>query len=305
MAFGAPGPMKICSLYFLPGVEPVGNGGSGAWAIQWKDWSVSSDGSPLAQTPILRRAIVRDPVLAKWFQTLPRGGRLLVDARGPTERLEIVAVAPRTLPAMSRSAAPELSTGGEAIVDDTFKIWVARLREFVAEEVWPRWIDNVLREVRNPPGHESFGMCRVTTAVALAILNAEDPDGDWRAEGGHPTILYGEAMRGQFKAAFRDLDGGMWDCVRESWDGHYWLTGTVGHERVILDLTGDQFGWEPVVIAPDDDPRYRASYKQSTVARDMATRSFRTASASAIDEWRAWSHERGVDSFVWAVASSP
>ncbi|WP_244657268.1 hypothetical protein [Pseudomonas sp. CFBP 13719] len=49
--------------------------------------------------------------------------------------------------------------------------------------------------------------------------------------------------------------GGM-KAVNDRWYSHNWLVHTSG---VILDLTGDQFGHEEIILATKDDPRYNAN----------------------------------------------
>ncbi|MCS4088662.1 hypothetical protein [Rhizobium sp. BK176] len=48
------------------------------------------------------------------------------------------------------------------------------------------------------------------------------------------------------------------------WSGHFWIEGVVDcGASVIVDLTADQFGYDPVILADRDDDRYRCNILSS------------------------------------------
>jgi hypothetical protein len=249
--------------------------------------------------------VVRCRELAEWMESVTCAGSLMGVVAGRSEGMaEIDRLVPaeaivgnwHSSLATSKSPAPDFSPAEARPEAAEIENYFAELRRHLEEVVWPRWQRVVLNEPTTPPGMpRSFGMCRISTAFAAAVLAEDDPEGGWEADGGHPTVLYGQQMAGQFKSAFKDVDGGMWDRERESWDGHYWLRGRRGDENLIADLTADQFGWKPVEIVPVADERYRASYRKSTVAKDMSTRSIRAETGAWLVGWRAWRLDRGVE----------
>ena len=241
-----------------------------------------------------RSALVADPALAAWFSTqrhtdvMRVGGHLLPDGVALIERVE-----PLGMPALSVSPAPDLSGLGET-VDGPLAGFGLRFRAYMEEVAWPDWLDTVSEEPSCLPGAcPAFGMCRATTVLALAVLKEHDPDGDWEPDGGHPTQRYWDRGKSQFRAAYKDVDGGMWDRVRDAWDGHYWLRS--GRDGTILDLTADQFGWEPVIVTPQDDMRYRASYRPATVLKDLRGSKTAAWGERHAAGWEAWCAERGED----------
>lgn len=55
---------------------------------------------------------------------------------------------------------------------------------------------------------------------------------------------------------------------------HYWLE----NGGTILDLTADQFGWEPVILSTEPDERYEAS-------KDMSKKSRVTTLLATVRQW--------------------
>ena len=53
----------------------------------------------------------------------------------------------------------------------------------------------------------------------------------------------------------------------QTWHGHYWVVD--GEWSVIADVTGDQFGWEPVLVADTEDPRFRANYREAAIEEHL------------------------------------
>ena len=72
-------------------------------------------------------------------------------------------------------------------------------------------------------------LCRHTSAVVLDLLRAVEPE--WRLDGGEIATREGTPPQ-----------------------PHWWLT----NGQAIVDLTAEQFGWEPLVITDASDTRYRS-----------------------------------------------
>ncbi len=250
-------------------------------------------------------AYVDDPALADWFASQRHTDAMLVSGRFlPDGEVLLERVEPLGMPASSASPAPDLSGLGET-PDGPLAEFAGRLRAYLEAEAWPEWLDAVTKEPSCPPGAcPAHGMCRATTALALSILREHDPEGEWGPDGGHPTVRYWNRGKSQFRTAYKDLDGGMWDRLREAWDGHYWLKG--GRDGVILDLTADQFGWEPVTVTGPEDARYRASYRPATVLKDLRGGPKMDAwCARHARGWEAWCMERGEDPSPGGEAPAP
>lgn len=108
------------------------------------------------------------------------------------------------------------------------------IRAFL-EISWEKWKIERLRDLTVPL---STGMCRFSSIFLHPIL--EDRTGrSWKMVGGET----------------RDGDvGGMMDSNGE-WQPHYWLTDG----NMIVDVTADQFGHDPIILTDYADPRYRAN----------------------------------------------
>lgn len=95
------------------------------------------------------------------------------------------------------------------------------------------------------PGREAEikGACLHTSYLLLLFLNRWMPQVAPVLRGG-----------GDQKQGMLGTDG--------NWNGHYWVEIHVGPQRTpwIVDATADQFGWDPIAIAPRDTlaARYRA-----------------------------------------------
>lgn len=245
-------------------------------------------GDVAKEVPQPKEFVVSDPALSDWFLGVRHRGILDVELDEAdagvvrSVRLRNVDRAVSVSPAPDLASAADLEEGFEDLME------LAReMRAFAEEVPWPEWAD-YLEEPVPPPGQvRSGGMCRISTAMALPILREAFPDGDWQADGGHPTVRYGS--RG-FKRAFARLDGGMWDRLTNAWDGHYWIRGRHAGREVIVDISADQYGWAPVIVAAGDDPRYRASYTGATVRKDVGTRRV----TEAAERWAETFRERTV-----------
>lgn len=185
----------------------------------------------------------------------------------------VLKVHPNVVRAASSSPGPaEGSWSGGRQPDEVMETG-RRMRAFLESFVWPEWRRrHPSEEETMPPGSgipEAHGMCSLSSACLLPLVEAAFPDGGWKIAGGHPSVAY-RRERDQFLKAFEGLDGGMWDRLNGQWDGHYWLEGRHGGERIILDVTADQYGWDPVVVTGADDPRYRANYTAATLRKDLS-----------------------------------
>lgn len=102
-------------------------------------------------------------------------------------------------------------------------------------------------------------------ALAPGLLPAEP--GRSAAEGAclYASILLASTLN-RFDLAKARIVGGSGSTghgaidVHGDWQGHYWVEATLEDgERFLLDITGDQFGHEPITVlaAADGDSRFR------------------------------------------------
>lgn len=239
---------------------------------------------------------VKEAWLARFDPKLSRPGRAAsmfselyeVDLSEDETPARVLKVHPKVVRAESTSPAPEGEFHAVPAGPPELEKLALEMRAFLEEVVWPNW-----RRERNdedeihPPGSGlavSQGMCRMSCVCLLPILRQGFPDGNWRIAGGHPSVAY-ESVRSQFRRAFDGLDGGMWDRANNQWDGHYWLEGEIDGERLIVDVTADQYGWSPVVVTSATDARYRGNYTASTVGKDVSGRFYEKWKVFA---WEAW-----------------
>jgi len=133
----------------------------------------------------------------------------------------------------------------------------------------------------------ALGMCRFTAAFLKPILD-EMTGHKWSVVAGfadfHLLDPGWDKKNGRPATAFAAEDGvgGMID-KNGKWHDHYWLTDGA----TIIDLTADQFGWEPVIVTPVTDDRYLVNWKPSMVKQHLKDVSQRAA------EWREkWENAR-------------
>ncbi|WP_308220078.1 hypothetical protein [Nisaea acidiphila] len=131
----------------------------------------------------------------------------------------------------------------------------AEVRRFL-ETVWPDW--HRLRG-RSLPDPLSLGTCQTSSLFLAAVLHAHG-HGAHIEQGNDP-----EAEEGYLH------DG--------AWHGHAW----VECGGWILDISADQFGRPPVLLAPVDDPAYR---RGADTAFESAKRQRRELVDAAMDKWR-------------------
>lgn len=130
------------------------------------------------------------------------------------------------------------------------------------------------------PDPVSTDMCRHTTLFLLQLL-AQTGDTRWRVAGG---FLNHKDAPGVYE------ESGLWLQ-------HWWLESA----DYILDLTADQFGWEPVVLVPVTDARYSRQPDQSKKQRV-------TTLKGSVDQWRgenASFYNESAPEFIAIKASYP
>ncbi len=264
--------------------------GEGAWTVALPGYAEFLHAEGTWKTVPPRRAVVGD-ALARWFERLRVTTYAHVEGRRTGDDIHLDVLRLDVTHATSRSPAPDLARDlGSTGLDDLLGFAeVARGR--FEDALWPAFHAEV-GEPGPPPGTAaSTGMCRVSTACLAAALREAFPEGGWRAAGGSPLELRGVRLRGLFVQDRKGVDGGMWDRDRESWDGHYWVTGRHGGRDVLVDVTADQYGWGAVTVTPAADPRYHANYKANVALRDVSLPVFlrlaREFAPAVVDEWQA------------------
>jgi hypothetical protein len=98
-------------------------------------------------------------------------------------------------------------------------------------------------------------MCRYSALFCAHVLSRSTGKA-WTMRGGAPmaeTDL--RDIKGMQNGGMQDTDG--------IWRGHYWCTDA-DH---IVDLAADQFGWQPVLVVPANDARYREGYLARALGR--------------------------------------
>lgn len=132
-----------------------------------------------------------------------------------------------------------------------------------------RWSERAA-EMQLVPRILSEGMCGFSSAFLLEVLPGETGE-EWRVVGGIPVSEAGTPLD----------SGGIMDAEGK-WQAHYWLVNDA--QGLIVDLTSDQFGFDPVVVVDDKDPRYSANYHDHEVAEQMRAVSWRAR--QWIRDWR-------------------
>ncbi len=217
-------------------------------------WTVEVEGEDGPE-----RVRVVEPDLAGWFADLthPDEATLHLISKGGApvvERVTLVRHVPRSV-----SAGPDGDVAPPPGLHDLHATLEAT-RAHLESGGWRDLCGKVGVAVPPPGTPASSWMCRMSSAILLRVVSERHAGGAWHVEGGHPTVLHRGNGRREFKPAHARVDGGMWDRVERRWCPHYWLAGSHDGRDVILDVTADQFGWEPVVVADGADTRYRASF---------------------------------------------
>lgn len=119
------------------------------------------------------------------------------------------------------------------------------VRDFL-ELAWRDW-----RADRGIPQPEinSYSMCRMSSAF-LAKRLTDELGGEWHVLGGAGEEGWdlGDCLLGAEPGGVLSTDG--------VWSGHWWVKG----HGIIVDVTADQFGLDPVIATSDDDQRYARNY---------------------------------------------
>lgn len=102
----------------------------------------------------------------------------------------------------------------------------------------------------------STGFCIQASMLLKHVLSRRMPNGRWDLAAGHPA--YGpEGYRGPDAygpGGFMAQDG--------TWCDHHWVVGRAG--SVIVDITADQFGDDPVIVTMVGDRRYCENISDAT-----------------------------------------
>lgn len=110
---------------------------------------------------------------------------------------------------------------------------------------------------RRPGSSLTSGYCRGACAGLVKLLAALDPSGLWRISGGCGEECDPLPENSARFVSLSLFPGGMLDACG-GWNGHFWLEGVLDcGTSVIVDLTADQFGHGPAIVADRSDQRYR------------------------------------------------
>ncbi len=63
-------------------------------------------------------------------------------------------------------------------------------------------------------------------------------------------------------------DAGIW--ANGIWNDHCWVHCWLEHQQFILDVTADQFGYDPVIVSDALDQRYQANLSEQDMAPALA-----------------------------------
>ncbi|BCB21974.1 hypothetical protein [Bosea sp. ANAM02] len=176
------------------------------------------------------------------------------------------------------------STSAAAIDREELFAIATEVRSFLD----PRWIEFQRQRGLVYASHPSTGMCRLSALFLLRVLEQELPAVGWQCLGGSPDAADEDVDPALgLPGGYRDSDG--------NWSGHYWVAD--GDFELVVDITADQFGGEPVVVIEDvADGAYRENYVSAAVVERL--KDVRDRVAGWLDEW-ASQHEIG-----WSAAHS-
>lgn len=138
-----------------------------------------------------------------------------------------------------------VNVGSEAIrlpVSEIAEATVRMVRKAL-EPVWPAWkaIGGYDCESDGVPSRD----CCVATSFALRdALRRTTPEVHWKVTGGRPT-------RRTPKGGYLDKHG-----VPHA---HLWVEGRIGSDRIIADITADQFGGAPIICEVGHAKGYTAN----------------------------------------------
>lgn len=117
----------------------------------------------------------------------------------------------------------------------------------------PRW-QNLHRIWGPEPTVPSTYMCRYTCIFIKALLPSSGLS-PWRIAGGRPAEELNGTIIGRF--GMRSENG--------LWFDHCWIQ----NDKQIIDITADQFGYEPVVMVSSEDDRYSANLNELALSNDL------------------------------------
>ncbi|WP_088892892.1 hypothetical protein [Leptolyngbya ohadii] len=148
----------------------------------------------------------------------------------------------------------ENSITSELILDvahatSQFKMFASTVRQFLE----PHWLA-AHQGWSDIPDPLSRWMCRYSS-IFLATLLREQSQEPWSIVGGRPPRSLNAKVEGEFGIL-------AWDGT---WNDHCWVTG----RGLIIDLTADQFGHDPIIVTASSDPRYRANLTEDEMAQDF------------------------------------
>ncbi len=142
---------------------------------------------------------------------------------------------------------------------------IASAARVFIEPVWHRWHQSEGRTVPQPPSRHTCGR---TSLFLREVL---------RHEGHHAEWMSGTPYVGGSGAP--DAACGFYSGSR--WEGHAWVISG----KIIVDITADQFGGEPIVVTSVSDARYVGSID---LADPAAIRARREAVAALWPKWMAF-----------------
>jgi hypothetical protein len=139
-------------------------------------------------------------------------------------------------------------------------------RRFI-EPVWTEWHE---AGGSSPPSVASRFTCGRTSLFLVKVLQAEGFEAQWQS--GTPRLSEEGPELGPY---------GFYTGSR--WESHAWVCC----RALVIDITADQFGAEPIIVTSATDKRYGAGDK------DTALPSFIAARHKAVDDiWPRWLDHR-------------
>jgi hypothetical protein len=135
-------------------------------------------------------------------------------------------------------------------------------------------------------------VAQLARSAIVSGLSASLPDGSVDVSGSclhasYLVIAFLERWHANYTPALRGggglADGGALDA-KGHWRGHYWVeVAAPDRQAWIVDVTSDQFGWDPVTVGPLTtlEHRYRAGYQPNA---DFALKDLRTEVFSSMSE---------------------
>lgn len=131
-----------------------------------------------------------------------------------------------------------------------------------ANQFRPLLEEHVFRLFNEKRSHGDMkGCCSGATGALLKVLREQYPDVPWKFAGGHGNDMPHPGEIGNEYLVMTSWPGGF-HAEDGTWYGHYWVEGTLPDGRsIIVDVTADQFGGDPITLAFADDGRYRGNLR--------------------------------------------